>query len=339
MIAQINQEMLALRPALILRRLLSYVFFEGRPLTTKGRWINPLILAQFHLIKSLPQLKKVIKPIYILGMGRSGTTLLGTLFHMHSQCGLLNEPKIMWYSIFPNEDLIGSYTRGTAYYYLDNPFITGEIVQKARRLFGYYLFLSGASRVVDKYPEMIFRIPFVRAIFPDAKLVFLIRSGMDTLRSIVTWSSNHAEKSDGEFHDWWGANDRKWYLLCDQVVVKDPQLAPFAEQIAAFSRQEDKAAVEWIVSMREGLKWMRSLPAEIFPVRYESLIMSPDTTLEQLLAFCELPNDQILRSYARKVLTPPLGKQSVTLHPIIRAPFQETMHEMGYSIQMDEISS
>jgi len=100
MLAQIDKEYISMRPWKLFSRLVSYALFEGRPLTTRGRWINPLIFSLFKIEKKLPQIKKVERPIFILGTGRSGTTVLGIVFSMHNQVGFLNEPKALWHEIF-----------------------------------------------------------------------------------------------------------------------------------------------------------------------------------------------------------------------------------------------
>ena len=330
MVAQLDKNVIAMRPASVWRRLVSYALFEGRPLTTRGRWVNPLVFAQFRLAEHLPQISRVSRPIYILGTGRSGTTILGKLFHMHRLCGFLNEPKAMWHAIFPREDLIGSYSRGTAFYRLDESAVTEAVRRKAHRLFGYYQFMTGAGRVVDKYPELIFRIPFVRAVFPDAKFVFLIRNGLDTLRSIASWSGRHGDRSGNENYDWWGVNKRKWKLLVEQVAAIDECLSPVMDRIAEFDRQEDMAAVEWILTMREGRRWMDLLPRSVYPVRYEDLLKNPGETLAALLDFCELPADETMFDYAGKVLSPRPEKSAVVLHPALDHCFNQTMRDMGY---------
>ena len=330
MVAQLDKELVKMRPAHVPRRLISYALFEGRPLTTRGRWINPLVLAQFRLVGHLPPIRRVSRPIFILGTGRSGTTILGKLFHMHRQCGFLNEPKVMWHAIFPHEDVIGSYSRGAAFYRLDERAVTDAIRLRAHRLCGYYLFLTGAGRIVDKYPELIFRVPFVRAIFSDAKFVFLMRNGLDTLRSIASWSGRHGARTGNEIHDWWGVNQRKWKLLVEQVAARDECLSPVMDRVRTFDRQEDMAAVEWILTMREGRRWMRDLPHAVHQVRYEDLLEEPEKTLTALLDFCELPADRIMFDYAGKALSRRPDKSMVDLHPSISGCFYHTMREMGY---------
>src|SRR5690606_40375856 len=54
---------------------------EGRPLTTRGRWINPLVFGLYRMAQRLPLGRPVREPAFILGMGRSGTTILRSEEH------------------------------------------------------------------------------------------------------------------------------------------------------------------------------------------------------------------------------------------------------------------
>ena len=90
MIAQLESLYIRSRPWKLWSRLISYGLFEGRPLTTRGQWINPLVFAHFAVEKHLPRLRRVEKPVFILGTGRSGTTILGIVLSMHREVGFLN---------------------------------------------------------------------------------------------------------------------------------------------------------------------------------------------------------------------------------------------------------
>ena len=107
MVAQLDRLYVSTRPTKAYSRLVSYLLFEGRPLTTKGQWINPLVAAHFGLEKRLPQFRQVKQPVFILGTGRSGTTILGLILSLHRDVGFLNEPKALWHSVNPADDLIG----------------------------------------------------------------------------------------------------------------------------------------------------------------------------------------------------------------------------------------
>lgn len=114
MVAQLNLQMLRNSPSSTIGRMINYAFIEGRPLTTKGRWINPIVFAGYKIAQRLPLLRTVNSPIFIVGNGRSGTTLLGRLFALHQNVSFLNEPKALWHFAHGAEDLIGSYSDAAA---------------------------------------------------------------------------------------------------------------------------------------------------------------------------------------------------------------------------------
>ena len=330
MIAQLDPEYICTNPIKAISRLNSYFFIEGRPVTTRGQWINPFILAQLELIKRLPSFNIVKKPIFILGMGRSGTTILGKVLSIHNQVGFLNEPKALWHVVYPNEDIIGTYSNNSAHYRLDEKFYSERIRHAAHKLYGYCLFITGSERIVDKYPEMIFRIPFLRKIFSDAKFILLVRNGWDTVQSVESWSKRQGRKKRNVSHDWWGVDRRKWKLLIKDIVNSDPNLAELAADISTFTSQKDMAAVEWVAMMQEGIRHIGSIPEQIYMVRFEEFVENPTSVINKLLDFCELPEDIKQIKYANRILSPRRAYGECTLHPAITEIFLKTMENLDY---------
>ena len=332
MVAQINSDYIKTRPMKAITRFISYAFFEGRPVTTKGRWINPLV---FSILKAAMthkrRYKPVEKPIFILGTGRSGTTILGIVLSMHTKVGYLNEPKAIWHLIHPHEDIIGNYSENDAKYRLTAEDATDEMCQRAYQMFGTYLKTTRSERLVDKYPELIFRVDFVRTLFPDARFIFLVRNGWDTCRSIATWSERLGVEINGEQHDWWGVNDRKWHLLVEQLVETDPFFSEIADDIRQFERHLDRAAIEWIVTMQEGLRLMQNSADCMHLVRFEDLTAEPDETLAALCDFCELPTDNTFHEYARQTLHPVPTREPFDVHPKIAPLFRDMMGQLRYN--------
>ncbi len=319
-----------MRPTKTVSRLVSYGLFEGRPITTRGRWLNPLVFAHFAVEKSLPQIKRVEKPIFILGTGRSGTTVLGMVLSMHRDVGFLNEPKALWHSIYPYEDVIGSYGRGEAHYRLDATHVTDTVRRNAHRLFGVYLRTVFSNRLVDKYPELIFRVPFVRKIFPDAKFIFLVRNGWDTCASIELWSKRLGDKQGEVTHDWWGVNQRKWKLMQSELLKPDPYFARIRAIIPSLTQHTDMAAVEWIVTMREGLRRVEENDKSILLIHYENLVANPRAMLGEIAIFGQLGKDDIYLSYGEAVLRPTPQHPKFAMHEALRPMFDETMQTLGY---------
>ncbi|MCB1985415.1 MAG: sulfotransferase [Burkholderiales bacterium] len=331
MVAQIDSTYIKTRPWKLWSRIISYALFEGRPVTTRGRWINPFVFAHFDIEKRLPITRKVIKPVFILGTGRSGTTILGIVLSMHREVGFLNEPKALWHSIYPDEDLIGSYNSSHARYRLNVEDASDAVVQAAHRIYSAYLSASFSCRIVDKYPELIFRVPFVKSIFPDAKFLFLIRNGWDTCHSITNWSDRFGQKTQDKTYDWWGVNRRKWRLLMKEIVQTHGDLSVYTNEMNDWTNQTDMAAVEWVVSMREGLSLLKHYPDDVMQVRYETLCMEPQKTLKQILEFLELATDDSqFFQYANSTLRPSASRSTFELNKLITKPFLRTMHELGY---------
>ncbi|MGD1918052.1 MAG: sulfotransferase, partial [Pleurocapsa sp.] len=244
--------------------------------------------------------------------------------------GFLNEPKAIWHTIYDQEDLIGSYSQEQAHYRLDAEDVTNSAIHNANRLFGTYLTAVASSRLVDKYPELVFRVPFVRKIFPDAKFVFLVRNGWDTCQSIDGWSKRLGTNVEDDTHDWWGVNNRKWHLLVDQIVATNPELKGNLATIKNYSDHTAMAAVEWILTMQEGLKIVKQFPDNVYLLKYEDLVGQPKDSLKELLDFCELPNDKKMFSYAEQTLQSRPSYQKFALPPEITPIFEQTMTELGY---------
>jgi len=330
MFAQLSGAYLRTRFWKVWSRLVAYSLFEGRPLTTRGQWINPILFFFFSIIKRLPPLASVSSPIFILGTGRSGTTILGVVLSMHKEIGFLNEPKALWHSVMPDEDLIGSYSRSGGRYRLMAKDAGPGVCDAAQRLFGAYLRLSGSRRLVDKYPELIFRLPFVRAIFPDAYFLFLSRDGWDTCASIELWSSRLGQTRGTERHDWWGVERRKWRLLVEQIIPEHPDLSPHSQSLLAIDDHKVMAAVEWIVTMREGLRLVREYPNFVMHVAYDDLCESPRSTAGEIADFTGIASDEVYLKYASDVLalTPP--RQTFELPDFVAGPFADTQRALGY---------
>ncbi|MBT8195198.1 MAG: sulfotransferase, partial [Bacteroidia bacterium] len=202
MIAQLSKSYIKNKPSKAFSRLVSYLFFEGRPLAAKGQFINPLLLFFYQFIQLFPQLKKITKPVFIIGMGRSGTTVLGKILSLHSELGFLNEPKALWYFSNNSDDIIGTYTDHIGKYCMNETDANKSVKNKIHKLYAFYLRSIFSKRVLDKYPEMIFRTEYIKQIFPDAKFVFIYRNGWDTASSSTHWSEkNTVQKHDDEVHD------------------------------------------------------------------------------------------------------------------------------------------
>ncbi|WP_368188424.1 sulfotransferase [Aestuariibius sp. HNIBRBA575] len=338
MVAQIDKTMLRKRPMKIPGRVLSWALIEGRPLTTKGQWINGLVFAGYRLAQMIPMRKGADRPVYIIGTGRSGTTVLGTLFAMHRDTVFLNEPKAIWHAAHGREDIIGSYTTAPSQIRLPAPEATPAMARKIARIYSGAMRVGLARRVVDKYPELVFRVPFVLALFPQARFIAILRDGVDTCSSVTGWSKRKGENVGDQVHDWWGRDGRKWQMIVDQLLPEHADLAPLQDQLRTCMDHRDRAAVEWILSMREA-RAMAAQHPQVLTLTYEDLCQNPEPVLAQMLSHCDLADDPVFVDYAKTILNKADSYATLELHPDLVVPFRTELQTMGYPSGPDRVTA
>ena len=114
-------------------------------------------------------------PLLIVGMPRSGTTLVEQILSSHSQIGAGGE-LLFWG------------THGPAWYQDTAENSTAERVPRLAADYRALLhrLAPGAARVTDKMPFNFLWIGLIRAVFPRARIIHCRRSPIDTCLSIYT---------------------------------------------------------------------------------------------------------------------------------------------------------
>lgn len=293
MIAQIDREYVraaGLAPAA--RRLAAYVLFEGRPAVVRGQWFNPVVRANLDLGMQFGPRRPVDRPVFVVGIGRSGTTHLSRLLSAHRDVAWLNEPKMIWNMVHPGEDISGFYApRGR--FRLGVQDAMPDVRARAERLFGYFLATVRGARLVDKYPEMTYRIPFLRALFPDCRIVAIVRRPDDFVNSVLAWNERNARGDQ----DWWGVGDSKWQQMRAELVPADDAVRDALRRTGGRAPDPaEKAATEWVLGMRAILA---ARPQVDEVVRFEDLALHPEKVIEGVLRTCELERDPRVLQLAR----------------------------------------
>mgnify|MGYP006267671251 CR=1 FL=1 len=111
---------------------------------------------------------------FVIGSPRSGTTILNDVLDRHPEIESISEPYFIWdwYSGGGDDDLRGAD---------DADERTREFV---RAEFARTLQKSDKRVLVEKTPENCFRIPYMKALFPEAKWIYLYRDGRDVIVSM-----------------------------------------------------------------------------------------------------------------------------------------------------------
>ena len=202
-------------------------------------------------------------PFFIVGSGRSGSTLLRMILASHSRIAI---PPETWFvrlvvkqfpldrGLSPAEldralEIITSHYRwpdmdvNTDEYLaevraLDRPHIRQVVESIYRR----HLDEAGKSRWGDKTPGYIEVIPQLAKVFPGAKFIHLVRDGRDVVRSF---------RATGWYGPWLHSN-----------------------------------AAEWLESLEYDEQWSRSpLAGCILTVRYEDLVLKTEECVQGICAF------------------------------------------------------
>ncbi len=328
MVAQIDWRYFRTRPSKTFNRLLGYAFFEGRPLTTRGQWFNPVVRGTLALGRAFPAKVSASRPIYILGAGRSGTTVLGTILSLHREVAYLNEPKLLWHEAYPTEDIIGSYSAEPGRLILRAEDASPATAESVRRMYGAYLAATGTTRVVDKYPELVFRVDFIRALFPEARFVLIVRSGFDTSASIADWSETHGLCRGRESHDWWGAADRKWRVMVDELGDRLPDFG--RRDLMRIDDLLLRGAIEWTLTMQVATESLARHRDQMMFLRYEDLVEDSTRELRRMFAFTGLATDKHVERYAREILRPVAQRPRPEIAENLRPAFMQMMEIFGY---------
>lgn len=113
------------------------------------------------------------EPIIILGAPRSGTTFLGDVLARHSALRYFIEPSPVWRR--------GNERRSDA---LRPEHARPEVVARIRNYFETACREDAKPRILEKTPQNCLRVPFVDAVFPEAKYVHILRNGYEAALSI-----------------------------------------------------------------------------------------------------------------------------------------------------------
>lgn len=282
---------------------------------------------------------KIDRPIFIVGAGHSGTTFLGRILRQHPDLMTWEETNRIWTwgNVFRKSDI------------LNREDLTPKIKNHILNHYEKFSQRTGNRRICDKTPRNCLRIPFVLAVFPDAKIIHLIRDGravMNSTQKSYTKSISQYEVKNKlqralEIPIW------QWYVFLPRLPLMIKRLLGirlkyWGEKPSGWSEWESTLsptqllAKQWVeivqTAITEGRKVSAANYLEIF---YEDLINQPEATMKKIAAFAELENSGSIIDYCQKRANPSINsKWKKTFSPqdleevgVILAPM---MKNLGY---------
>jgi hypothetical protein len=250
------------------------------------------------------------KPIIILAAPRSGSTLLHELL---SQC------RSIWTLKDESSVIIDEIPRLSAQHrgFESNALGAEDAdVQTSRELLSRFVGLLRSAddawypeippdrrpvtvRFLEKTPRNAYRVPFLRALFPDARFIFLYRDPRENIGSIIDAWQSRSFVSYPELPGWDGP---AWSLL----------LPPGWRSLRG-RPVEHIAAYQWSETNKHIMNQLSLLPRESWcVVRHDHLLSHPTEVVKRLCRFAEVAWDERLAEVCAKdlplsgvVLTPP----------------------------------
>lgn len=202
-------------------------------------------------------------PFFVVGSGRSGSTLLRMMLVSHSRIAI---PPETWFLLplveqFPvdraltGKELNQVVAVMTTHYRWPDMKIPAEELQKraaglsavlmrdvVRIVYDIHLQRSGKVRWGDKTPPYVRIIPQLAMIFPGARFICLVRDGRDVARSF--------------------------------------------QSLEVYGKSIRQNSIEWLESNRWERKWLASEHASsMLRVRYEDLVLDSEGTLRRICEF------------------------------------------------------
>lgn len=231
--------------------------------------------------------------------------MLGRLLSRHPEIAYSNEPRLVWR--FGNDRKSDLLVPGDA---------SERVKRHIHKHFQQFLSAEGKERLLEKTPSNALRLAFVREIFPECKVIHIIRNGYDSALSIRNYWNGHTSGIN------YSKIDGKESILVQRLKEMHPSQIPYySEEILSrlLSRFGLGQRVLWgprFPGMRQflrdtsvltvsALQWRycvelacgagRKMPASQYrEIRLEELV--PERT-DELLEFCELGSDSAIRDY------------------------------------------
>ncbi|TVL96873.1 MAG: hypothetical protein CV087_23140, partial [Candidatus Brocadia sp. WS118] len=201
--------------------------------------------------------KGISNPIFIIGCGRSGTTILGTALSKHKKVTYLNEPRLLWRSCYPETDIWSKKAAArNAKLVLTASDAKIRKSKKLSRLFRFETIITRKPVLIEKLPINNFRLQFISTIFPDARFIHIYRNGLEVARSI--------EMSNG----WYSKNPYRWNQLVQFASLSgDTSVLP-----ELCTSDKYKGLLEWRLSTETAVNFLKTLSKESFyEISYDSL--------------------------------------------------------------------
>ncbi len=242
--------------------------------------------------------RKINKPIFIVGCGRSGTTLLFDLFKRHPDLvgttgypdgedheGWIEHGECIISGLGALSNINGGHTGFHYCLYMDDKDVTPAIIKKMTAHYNRNVLKKDTSkRVVNKCPHLSNKLRYVQAIFPDAKFIHIIRECLPVVSSwIKIMEENQPHQvlylPETEFPCFWvfpapAEHSRAEIFKNETRIFPGKGVAILADYWSKINRN---------IPLQ-----LSAIPEQLITVKYEELCNDPLQTLHRICDFCDI---------------------------------------------------
>lgn len=284
----------------------------------------------------------LLSPILVTGTPRSGKTLTATILSHAPGIVFFSEPITVW--------SIGG--KAGADDRRDADEATPETRRRIREICADRVRRAGGVRYMDDLAYHGLRIEFVRAVMPEALIVYLIQDGYVAIPKMVRGWTFTEPFYNTIRRRWRDVNPytalrtlprlaKRWLLnhWASKVEGRRRAWGPQPTGLAEFAREHadpaEIAAYQWKTLVETALDDLSKLPPDrSMVIRFEDLLADSDGVVAKLAAFCQVKEVEQLQAAAREILDPTAGHKGTELSPeqwrrveAIVAPLRE---RLGY---------
>ncbi|MGD0387770.1 MAG: sulfotransferase [Tepidisphaeraceae bacterium] len=216
------------------------------------RWINCLIeYFTRQRIRSLPKATlRSDKPVFIVGMPRTGTSLVEQILASHPSVHGAGELDFLYRLLLGTVDMLGA--QFSAFPACLDNLATAQVDGMAHVYLGPFIaFRPDAVRIIDKMPLNFLHLGLIALFFPGARIIHCRRDPMDTCLSCFLTHFNrgnefkHSLAHLGHFYRLYERLMAHW-----RSVIDLPVLEVSYEEVVAEPEAQSRRMVEFL-----GLPW------------------------------------------------------------------------------------
>lgn len=289
-------------------------------------------------------------PLIIIGAGRSGTNILrDTLCALDGfatwDCDEINPVWRHGNIGAPHDEFGTDHARPSV-----TAFIRATFMKQWERQ-------GRPEYLVEKTCANSLRVPFIRAILPEAKFLFIVRDGVDVLAS-----AQKRWRGEMELESWpyYAAKIRNTPMLdlpiygwrfaaarVGRVLGQQEHLSFWGPQFGALSGLpkdtplDDLCAMQWVRCVEKADADLGVLPSDhVHQLRYEDLTAAPTVTISSILSFLsETRSDTAIAAACAPISGASVGKGRRNLgarQDDILAILSPTLTKFGYATSMEQ---